>query len=64
MNIYNPDRIADAICLAVTNKKAPTEKQVLYRVISGSFKNKDNALKVQNELKAKGYDSFIEVKEV
>lgn len=65
MKIYNPETIADKIVYGVTGK-LPSEqtKNIFYRVFSGSFKNKENALKLQNELRAKGYDSFIEVKEV
>ncbi len=34
----------------------------MYRVICGSFKEKSNAENRQKELKAKGFDSFIEIK--
>lgn len=37
------------------------KKDVYYRVVTGSFKNKDNAEKRVNELKKSGFDSFIEV---
>ena len=64
MNIYHPEAIADKIVCGVTGKLPNEQKNIFYRVFSGSFKNKENALRLQNELKAKGYDSFIEVKEV
>lgn len=34
----------------------------MYRVVCGSFKDKKNAEARQKELKAKGFDSFIEIK--
>lgn len=37
------------------------KEDVYYRVVTGSFKNKDNAEKRVNELKKSGFDSFIEV---
>ena len=36
-----------------------TNNDVLYRVQVGAFKNKNNAIKLSNELKNKGYDNFI-----
>lgn len=35
---------------------------IFYRVITGSFKTKENAIKRVNDLKEKGFDSFIEIK--
>lgn len=35
-------------------------KTLYYRVICGSYTNKQNAINKQNELKAKGQDSFLE----
>jgi N-acetylmuramoyl-L-alanine amidase len=40
----------------------PPSQGVLYRVITGSFSNRDNAEAHMAKLKADGYDSFIEVK--
>lgn len=36
-------------------------EKVFYRVVTGSFTNKENAEKRVKELKAKGFDSFIDV---
>lgn len=35
------------------------EEKVLYRVVAGTYSNKENAKKLQKELKDKGFDSFI-----
>lgn len=32
-----------------------------FRVICGSYKDRSNAIKQQNKLKAAGFDSFLEV---
>jgi len=37
-----------------------TKEEVFYRVVTGSFKNKENAEQRVKELKEKDYDSFIE----
>ena len=39
--------------------KNTNSNDVLYRVQVGSFKNKNNAIRLSNELKNKGYDNFI-----
>ena len=39
-------------------KNKPTN-DILYRVQVGAFTNKNNAIKLSNELKNKGYDNFI-----
>lgn len=38
-----------------------SEEKVYYRVVAGSYKNRENAKKLANELKSKGYDAFIDV---
>ena len=40
-------------------KNKPTENNILYKVQVGAFRNKDNAIKLSNELKKLGYDNFI-----
>ena len=39
--------------------KNTNSNDVLYRVQVGAFKNKNNAIRLSNELKNKGYDNFI-----
>ncbi|RKH76968.1 N-acetylmuramoyl-L-alanine amidase [Corallococcus sp. AB032C] len=40
---------------------SPSKGKVFYRVITGSFENRENAEQCVKELKAKGFDSFIDV---
>jgi len=40
-------------------KNKPTENNILYKVQVGAFRNKNNAIKLSNELKKLGYDNFI-----
>ncbi|MEG0408494.1 MAG: N-acetylmuramoyl-L-alanine amidase [Bacilli bacterium] len=59
------DVIGRTIVEAITNKKIPYEtKKGVYRVITDSFSNKDNAIKKQNELRKLGIESFLEFKEI
>ncbi|MEG2429844.1 MAG: SPOR domain-containing protein, partial [Oscillospiraceae bacterium] len=39
--------------------KPPQNPNNLYRVQVGAFSNKDNAQKLRDELKAKGYSAYI-----
>lgn len=39
-----------------------SNSEVMYRVIAGSYRNRDNADRTVEELKQKGYSAFIEVK--
>lgn len=55
--------------IAYRDKYFPTTittpiKTKMYRVITGSFADRTNAEKRITELKAKGFDSFLEIKEV
>lgn len=50
--------IAKALSLPKKTNQSHTSP-TLYRVVVGSYKNKDNALKQVNYLKSKGIDSFI-----
>ena len=58
------DKLGKAIAEGIANKVVPTTttSNKMYRVITGSFKDKANADKRVAELKAKGFDSFIEIK--
>lgn len=40
-------------------KNKSTENNILYKVQVGAFSNKENAIKLSNELKKLGYDNFI-----
>lgn len=58
-NAYNPSKIADAISSIIAEVNNLKKKEVLYKVICGSFKDKTNADKRVAALKEKGFDSFI-----
>ena len=67
MDRFDPDKIADKIIYAITgetvyNKEEP--KEIFYRVVAGSYKDKNNALKIEKELKEKGYSAFLVATEV
>ena len=62
----NFEAICKAIVKALTGKdyKAPVQEPVqsgdgFYRVVVGSYKSKDEAIKQQAKLKEKGFDSFL-----
>jgi N-acetylmuramoyl-L-alanine amidase len=68
MNMYNPEDMAKAIVEGILNKEIkdkvveekPEDEGVVYRVVVGSFKEKENADKMLEEVKSKGYkDAFI-----
>ena len=65
MNIYlkSPKNVAKAIVEGILNKtivkKEETPKNGVYRVLAGSYKNKDNAVKKQMELISKGINASI-----
>lgn len=62
------DAVGRAIAEGIANKSVPAPApqpststgNKLYRVIAGSYSNKDNAVNQVNALKAKGFDAFIE----
>ena len=51
-----PDTVGKAIAEAIANKKVTvvTNKEVFYRVIAGSYREKANAERVKAELESKG----------
>ena len=55
--------IAELITGTTYNKKNDVKKGY-YQVVTQSFSIKENAIKYQNELKAKGISSFLQYKEV
>ena len=61
MQIYDPEKIADKIVYAITGKVANSDTTI-YRVVAGSYSNKENAEKMRDELKMKGIDAFLTVK--
>ena len=61
------EKIAEGICSYFgIAYKAPTAPKpagnVMYQVVTGSFSVKANAVKRVQELKDKGFDSFIQIK--
>ena len=60
------EKIAKGICnyfgIAYKSPVAPTPNGVMYQVVTGSFSVMANAEKRVAELKAKGFDSFIQIK--
>ena len=65
MNIYlkSPKNVAKAIVEGILNKtiveKEATPKNGYYRVLAGSYKDKENAIKRQMELINKGFQASI-----
>ena len=64
----NLDKVANAIVKGITGKtvaqkevKEPVSKGKYFRVVTGSFKDRENAEKRVSELKKKGFDSFIDI---
>lgn len=70
----NFEAICEAIAYAITGVKSnaiekpvkppvapPESAQTFYRVVVGSYTNKDNATKLVKELEAKGYKPFIDI---
>lgn len=66
IKLYNYKTMAKAIVegvldktIATTNTVATNNKEIFYRVLVGSYKEKSNAEKMQKQLKEKGFDSSI-----
>ena len=65
MNVYlkNPRRVARAIVEGILDKTitdvVETPKNGFYRVLVGSYKDKNNAIKRQEELKSKGIEASL-----
>lgn len=72
MDLWDTTKISVALFEAITNttytytsitnsnSAISSSKDLYYRVIVGSYKDKNNAVKQQNKLKASGFDSFLE----
>ena len=66
MNTYNADTLAKAIVEGITGIKVENkeetsnQKSKLYKVICGAFGVRENANKRAEELKSKGFDSYVE----
>lgn len=65
MNKWNTEKIAAALFKGITGQiySKPVEttpsNNIYYRVCVGSYKDKANAIKQQENLKEKGFDSFL-----
>lgn len=65
MEKYDINKMADTIILEVVGKlpeepkPQPIQDNTFYRVILGSYKNKDNSSDMVNKLKSQGIDAFI-----
>ncbi|RXI70487.1 N-acetylmuramoyl-L-alanine amidase [Clostridium tetani] len=61
MDIYNAEKISDAIVKGITSKlpEKLKPKDNLYKVQVGAFKDKNNAENLKESLKRKGYEGFI-----
>ena len=65
MNVYleNPRKVAKAIVEGILDKTitdvTETPKNGFYRVLVGSYKDKNNAIKRQEELKSKGIEASL-----
>lgn len=72
MELWDTTKISVALFEAITNttytytsitnsnSAVSSSKDLYYRVIVGSYKDKNNAVKQQEKLKASGFDSFLE----
>ena len=72
MDLWDTTKISVALFEAITNttytytstsdsnSAVSSSKDLYYRVIVGSYKDKNNAVKQQEKLKASGFDSFLE----
>lgn len=67
VNVYNANKdcigkdIAEAILGKNIETPTPPESKIFYRVVSGSYNDRNNADKTVQELKDKGYDAFIDI---
>lgn len=65
MNVYlkSPRKVAKAIVEGILDKTitdvTETPKTGFYRVLVGSYKDKNNAIKIQEELKSKGIEASL-----
>lgn len=56
------EAIAKGVCAYLGVKFVDEKSDMFYQVVTGSFKNKANAESRVKELKAKGFDSFIQIR--
>ena len=56
-------QVGKQLALPQNKPQASTEKKGFYRVIAGSYQDKQNAINMQELLKSKGIPSFLEYKE-
>ena len=64
VSIHNPVKISDAIVLAITGQMVKVEeptKEVLYRVVAGTYSDRKNAEAMVTQLSVKGVKSFITI---
>lgn len=54
------EQVGKSMSTITSTTTATTSGDTYYRVIVGSYKDKNNAIKQQEALKAKGFDSFLE----
>ena len=69
MELWDTTKIAKSLFEGITNtaytptttsSSTTTSGDTYFRVIVGSYKNRDNAVAQQNKLKSAGFDSFLE----
>ena len=59
--LYSSSVTGSSHSLEVSTPSTSTEGDTYYRVVVGSYKDRKNADNLVNELKAKGYNPFIDV---
>ena len=69
MNKWNTEKIAAAIFkgitrVAYTSSTSSSTNGKGFRVVCGTFANRENAVAQQNKLKAAGFDSFLVVVDI
>ena len=64
MKMFNPDKISSAIVKAITGQMVMVDeapKKKMYRVVAGTFEDRNNAEQLVTQLSVKGVKSFITV---
>lgn len=57
-NKYNRDKVARAIVKGITGQEVPVVT-TKYRVVVGTYSDRNNAIAMQDKLKQAGFDSFL-----